>query len=190
MDTNHGNADNGTGRLARLVVLAVVVVAGGCSSIGKTVDPMPYAPPAGARLETITVEGALASPQRFTGGVTITCSRKVNGETVAIISALGQNKQVPVPGEAVFYAVSNRSDVVVMHDRFIPWLDTIRIYNFSPTGVRERVCSHRVPDPGYSIRRFDGFQLAYGQIAVTEELAAFHPSPLQTRHNRWSVPLD
>lgn len=174
-----------------IIMLVLAVAGAGCSSFIGAADAPPYAPPVGPRLESISVEQALAAPQRFSNGVTISCVRKVSGETTARIHAVGQVRQVPVPGQAIFYTLSNRADVVVMHDRFVPWMDTLRIYNFSPSGVRERVCSHRTLENGYNIRRYERFELASsGNLSVTEELAAFHPAVLQARKNRYSVPLD
>jgi len=147
------------------------------------------ASPQVVRLDKITLSDALLAPQRFEAGMMVSAERDLSGQMRATLQAVGQNKEVAVQGQADFYALSHRPDVIVMHDRYCEWMDTIRIFTFSTTGVTERACSHAARGQGYLVQLFRDFELVGKDIAVTEDLSGGKASNPPVR-KRFAVPLD
>jgi hypothetical protein len=149
----------------------------------------PPVPSAQARLEKISASDALTGPKRFSAGAIVTSVRNQKGQLVVTLEAVGQNKVLLIPGEADFYALSFRPDVLVMHDRSNLVQDTIRIFNFSPSGVRERTCGHGPRTEGYRVANYSDFKLSGRQISVTELLSASTVDRWPVRRT-YGLPLD
>ena len=150
----------------------------------------PPAPSAQAKLERIAAADCLVGSKRFSAGAIVTAVRNQKGQLVVTLEAVGQNKVVLVPGEADFYALSFRPDVIVMHDRSNLLQDTIRIFNFSPSGVRERWCGHGSRAAGFRIADYSDFKLTGRQISVTEHLSGNTTSDRWPTRRTYGLPLD
>jgi len=180
-------------RFARAVAtttLAALSSLAGCGLFGPRPAPPPQPPPQVALptlLQQVSAADALAGRRKlFSAGVAVLCRKRADGTVYAILEAAGQSQQVDVPGEADFYSLTGRPDLIVMHDRYCPWMDTIRVFHFSPARVRVRAYPHGRAWADYPTQRYRDFEMHGGQLAVTEELRGGGRSPI-TR--RFAVPL-
>lgn len=179
-------------RTATCTLLAMMIGLAGCEAIERL--DLPAGGPAPAvgpvKLERITVSQLPAGPQQFSCGIVVSGQRDESDQMVATIQAVGHARQVIVAGEADFYALSHRPDVVVMHDRYSDLLDTIRIYRFATSGVTERTFSHGQRGQQFAVRRYVDFTLAGERIAVTEEFSPGVGSASPPVRRQYALPLD
>jgi len=170
-----------------MVTLCVVLGLAGCSYFQKPA-PVSYPMPPAASLERVNGQQLLSGPHRFTCGVTLLCQTDDQGLMFVNIESGSQVKQVVVPDQADFYAVTDRPDVVIMHDRFSPVMDTIRVFRFSTTGVRERTHGHAKSTSDYTTRLYANFAMDGKRVTVEEQLST--PSMAGPHVRRYWIPLD
>lgn len=170
-----------------LAMLLLALPLGGCF-VQRATDPEPN-PPAPS-LEKISLQEVMAGPQRFSSGIVLTADRDEDGEIHVTLSAAGQHRRLSIADDADFFAPSNRADIVIMHDRYTRWVDTLRVFQFSPAGIRERTYGHGDYSRGYNLRIYRGINMYQGHVLLVEDLAASGRSNLPPSSRRYSLPLD
>ncbi|MCG3181459.1 MAG: hypothetical protein BIFFINMI_03855 [Phycisphaerae bacterium] len=169
-----------------MMLLAAGPLLAGCYIGEAFQDPPPASPP---RLERVAAADALAGDRRFSAGPSISARQAEDGTLEVMMSAAGVGRPVTVQREAEFYSLSSRPDLIVMHDRYKSTEDVIRVFHFSPAGVRERIFGHGALGRGYAVKVYTQIDLHRGHVSALEELAmpVAGGSPL---HRRYAIPLD
>jgi len=150
--------------------------------------PKPKPPP--LALEQVTLVQALIGPHHFSAGMTVSAKRDDRGQVSATLQAAGQIQQLSLPGRADFYALSNRPDLIIVHDRYSTWEDTLRVYNFSPAGVRVRTFGHGTRGQGHNCRLYHDLRLVGRGVQVREEFSVSGRLDRPPVNRRFYIPFD